>query len=96
MTVERDPSKSCRCKVLSVFLFSAIMSTSACAEPLPNTRAADAPMRDARSADAPAKLNLLAGGQSDQANRQRKTRIGNGSYLCTPAGFGQKSWCLAN
>lgn len=96
MTFEGERLTKCRCKILSMFLLGVVLSTPACAEPVPNSRGTDAPMRSARDADAPMKLNLLAGARTDAGSRERTTRIGSGSYLCTPAGFGQKSWCIAN
>ena len=41
----------------------------------------------------PARLNLLTGGQATTGHRVSTIQIGSGGYICTPAGFGQRSRC---
>ncbi|MEM8977131.1 MAG: hypothetical protein AAGD43_34195 [Pseudomonadota bacterium] len=48
------------------------------------------------SAVRPEVLNLLADRKSAPVEKIGALQIGNGSYLCTPAGFGQRSWCRRN
>ncbi len=42
------------------------------------------------------KLNLLSGGERRTNIRMTRSTLGNGSYICSPAGFGQKSRCRKN
>ncbi|WP_375550447.1 hypothetical protein [Rhodophyticola porphyridii] len=41
-------------------------------------------------------LNLLSGAQPRQVRPVRVRVIGNGSYICSPAGFGHRSRCYSN
>ena len=42
-------------------------------------------------------LNLLRGGESDRRKpKRRRAAVGHGSYICSPAGFGQRSRCYSN
>lgn len=50
-----------------------------------------------KSADrAPARINLLAGPRPAKRKTVRASQVGNGSYICSPAGFGRKSRCYSN
>lgn len=42
------------------------------------------------------RLNLLAGRRMPAGERISALQIGRGSYICTPAGFGQRSRCRRN
>lgn len=78
--------------------FSALMITSACAGNARDTVGTETPIQivaKAETAD-PVRLNLLSGGQPPPVERISALQIGDGSYVCTPAGFGQKSWCRRN
>ena len=42
-------------------------------------------------------LNLLNAGPSrGTQTRRKRVAVGNGSYICSPAGFGQRSRCYSN
>ncbi|MBT8153926.1 hypothetical protein KMP13_08455 [Epibacterium ulvae] len=46
---------------------------------------------------AKANLNLLRRTTSDNRSSKRRTSsVGRGSYICSPAGFGQRSRCYSN
>ncbi len=46
---------------------------------------------------AEANLNLLRRTTSDNRSSKRRTSsVGHGSYICSPAGFGQRSRCYSN
>lgn len=44
----------------------------------------------------PARINLLAGPRAAKRTTIRASQVGNGSYICSPAGFGRKSRCYSN
>lgn len=53
--------------------------------------------RSARQAKSHAGLNLLRDtGSGGTSAKRRRVAIGHGSYICSPAGFGQKSRCYSN
>lgn len=42
-------------------------------------------------------LNLLSSAKpGSKAKSRKRVAVGNGSYICSPAGFGQRSRCYSN
>lgn len=80
---------------LLVVVTCAATTTSACAS---NGSLERDPPQEAGAADnaGDVPLNLLSGGRTRADGHGRTLQIGDGSYLCTPAGFGQRSWCRRN
>ena len=47
-------------------------------------------------ASSKSELNLLSGGERRIKPRLARTTLGNGRYICSASGFGQKSRCRRN
>jgi len=53
-------------------------------------------IRGTRVSSAQPRLNLLTPIRADKRSMIRSRSLGDGSYICTPAGFGQRSRCYRN
>lgn len=95
MMIETRPARSGPRYSLLALVTCALTTTSACAGSISAERDAEKPVLQAETSE-PVRLNLLSGGQTTTVSRVSALQIGDGSYLCTPAGFGQRSWCRRN
>ena len=60
-----------------------------------NTQSTDDSRADLRVASGG--LNLLSSAKpGSKAKSRKRVAVGNGSYICSPAGFGQRSRCYSN
>jgi hypothetical protein len=60
-----------------------------------NTQANDVSRADMHVASGG--LNLLSSAKpGSKAKSRKRVAVGNGSYICSPAGFGQRSRCYSN
>lgn len=81
-------------------LATAAITASACSADTinPAPQQADTMMEERESTGlASTDLNLLQTPQPRTSSRLRvRTSVGQGSYICSPAGFGQRSYCRSN
>ena len=98
MIHERFLARQSNLRSRFVAMTCALAATSACAGDPFVEISAEKPeeVAFAVSSSEPRQLNLLSGGQIRSPARVNVLEIGDGSYLCTPAGFGQRSWCRRN
>lgn len=93
------PLKSLFCTIATVALMAVCMTAVPTSAPAVETivRVNSTPSAQAPVYTAKAELNLLRRSTSSTRGSKRRTSsIGHGSYICSPAGFGQRSRCFSN